>query len=70
MTKRKLFQTIASKAGISASMIEKIYYQQKRASGDLALKLEAAIGVEAPYWVWPERYDLHQRIQEVMGVEV
>ena len=61
---------LARQANVSYHTIQKILKGRRRAGSKLAEHLERITGVEAPYWVWPKKYNLHKRIQEVMGVEV
>ena len=71
-----LTQTIINKSelarnvGVSSATIHRILKGERRAGPKLAIRLEVVTGVEAPCWVWPERYNLKQKIKEVMGVEV
>lgn len=61
---------LARQANVSYHTIQKILKGRRRAGSKLAEHLEKITGVEAFCWVWPEKYDLHGRIREVMGLEV
>ncbi len=61
---------LARRANVNYHTLQKILIGRRNAGSKLALRLEKATGVEAPCWVWPEKYNLKQRIREVMGVEV
>ena len=61
---------LAKMSKVSLVTIHKILVGERHAGRKTAERLEKVTGVEAPCWVWPERYNLKQRIKEVMGVEV
>ena len=61
---------LARQVGISGKSIRQILKGTQRPRPALAERLEKVTGIEAPCWVWPERYNLKQKIKEVMGVEV
>ena len=61
---------LARQVGISSRHIRRIFSGAQKPRPALAERLEKVTGVEAPCWVWPERYNLKQKIKEVMGVEV
>ena len=67
LIKRRLDrQQLAEMAGISLITVHKILNNERHAGRKTAEKLEKVTGIEAPVWVWPERYDLRGRIQEMM----
>ncbi len=65
--RRVNYKIIAEKAGLSHSMVRKIMCGVRKPSMKSALKLENATGIEAPAWIFPERYNLKDRVRELAG---